>query len=147
MLSRTFCSILAFAGTVAASLWTWVPVASGGSPSSVEDSATYVPIQSISYDFGSKSMNGYFVRQTNSCVVTLMIAEKIDPEEQLVSSPTRVRIVLNPKQIAGLDSEEGSSLNFTCGEGAETLIVDEGERETLVNLQERALQETIANKQ
>ena len=45
------------------------------------------------------------------------------------STATRVRLVLNPGETAGLDSEEGRSLNFTCGEGATALVVDSGERE------------------
>ena len=136
----------AFAGTIAAGLWVWVPAASSGSPFSAEGRTVYAPIQSISHEFGSKFTSGYFVQQANNCVVTLMIAERTDPEEQLPPSPTRVRLVLQPKQIAGLDSEEGRSLNFTCGEEATSLIVDAGERETLVKLQQRALQDTIAQK-
>jgi len=138
--------ISAFAGTIAVGLWVWVPAASSGSPSSVEGRAAYGPIQSISYEFGSKWMSGYFVQQANNCVVTLMIAERADPEERLPPPATRVRLVLQPKQIAGLDSEEGRSLNFTCGDDATSLIVDAGERESLVKLQQRALQDTIAQK-
>jgi len=68
-------------------------------------------------------------------------------EERLLPPPaTRVRLVLQPKQIAGLDSEEGRSLNFTCGDDATSLIVDAGDRESLVKLQQRALQDTIAQK-
>ena len=110
----------------------------------VEDQGRYLPIQSISYEFGSKSMSGYFVEQNATCLVTLMIVEKVDPEGPLSLSPMRVRLVLYPGQIAGLDSEEGRSLNFTCGEDATTLLVDIGERETLVALQAAALQKAIA---
>jgi hypothetical protein len=53
----------------------------------------------------------------------LMVIEKTDPD---LPQPTaaRVRIMLDPLQVAGLDSEEGRSLNLTCGEGAATLAVD-----------------------
>jgi hypothetical protein len=34
-------------------------------------------------------------------------------------------------EIASLDSEEGRSLNLTCGEGAVKLIVDAGDRMAL----------------
>lgn len=146
MLSRTRCSILALTGMIATGPWVWAPAASEELSSLVEGRAAYAPIQSISYDFGSKFTSGYFERRGDSCVLTLMITEKMSVVGPPAQSPTRVRIVLNPKQIAGLDSEEGRSLNFTCGEGAETLIVDAGEREKLVGVQERALQETIANK-
>jgi hypothetical protein len=133
--------ISAFAGTIALALSGWVAAVSGGSPSAGDDQALYVPIQSISYEFGSKSMSGYFLEQGATCFLTLMIAEKNDPEEPLPLSPTRVRLVLYPGQIAGLDSEEGRSLNFTCGDGATTLLVDVGERDRLMKLQTLAVEE------
>jgi hypothetical protein len=146
MLSSKLPGIAAFAGTIAVGVWVWVPAASSGSPSSVDDKAKYAPVQSISYEFGSKAMSGYFVEQSATCVVTLMITEKSDPEGSLAQTPTRVRLELTPGQIVGLDSEEGRSLNFTCGEGATTLSVDVGEREKLVQLQNLALQDYIAQK-
>lgn len=134
--------IAALGGMIAVSM---VQGASGGSPLLVEAQARYVPIQSISYEFGSKFMTGYFVEQGATCVVTLMLIEKSDPEESLGLSPTRVRLMLSPGQTAGLDSEEGRSLNFTCEANATTLLVDVGEREKLVALQETALREQIAS--
>ena len=106
---------------------------------------SYAPIDSIRYDFGSKSTSGYFVEQAKKCVVTLMVTEKGDPDADPSSSATRVRLVLNPGQTAGLDSEEGRSLNFTCGEEATALIVDSGEREKLVELQKLPLRKTASD--
>ena len=40
---------------------------------------------------------------------------------------------------------EGRSLNFTCGKEATALLVDVGEREKLVELQELSLLKTAAN--
>jgi hypothetical protein len=91
--------------------------------------------ESIRYDFGSKSMSGYFVEQAGACGVMLMVSETTDPDKSPPPSATRVRLVLSPGQIAGLDSEEGRSLNFTCGESGTTLLVDAGERDRLVTLQ------------
>ena len=129
-----------FAGALAISLW--ASAASAQSQAPVNSEARYAPIQSIRYDFGSKSMSGYFVDHAARCVVMLMVSEKRDPDTDSSSSATRVRLVLNPGQTAGLDSEEGRSLNFTCGEGATALIVDGGERERLVGLQRLALRKT-----
>jgi hypothetical protein len=134
--------IAGLGGIIAASL---IQGASGGSPLLVESQARYVPIQSISYEFGSKFMTGYFVEQGATCIVTLMIIEKSDPEEPLGLSPMRVRLVLSPGQVAGLDSEEGRSLNFTCEKNAMTLLVDVGERDRLVALQDTAVREHIAS--
>jgi len=132
----------AFAGTVALSLLT--SAAFGQSQAPVKGEAKYAPIQSVRYDFGSKSMSGYFVDQAKRCVVMLMVTEKGDPDAAPSSTATRVRLVLNPGQTAGLDSEEGRSLNFTCGEGATALLVDSGERERLVELQTLSLRKTAS---
>jgi hypothetical protein len=141
MFIRKIAQASAFAGTVALSLWA---SAASAQSQAVKSEAKYVPIQSISYDFGSKSMSGYFVEQTARCVVMLMVYEKSDPETVPSTTATRVRLVLNPGQTAGLDSEEGRSLNFTCGEGATALLVDSGERERLVELQRLTLRKTAS---
>jgi hypothetical protein len=133
------------AGAIAVGLLTWVPTASSGSPAPAEGESQYLPIQSISYAFGSKSLSGYFVQKSNTCRVVLMISERRDPEEPPAPSAVRVRLVLTPGQIAGLDSVEGRSLNFTCGEGAAKLLVQAGETARLVELQNLA-QPSIAQK-
>ena len=90
-------------------------------------------------------MSGNFVDQAARCVVMLMVSEKTDPDTTPSTTATRLRLVLNPREMAGLDSEEGRSLNFTCGEGATALLVDAGEREKLLELQRLNLRKTAAN--
>jgi hypothetical protein len=141
MLIAKIAQASAFAGMVAISLWA---SAASAQSQSVKSEATYAPIQSVRYDFGSKSMSGYFVDQAKKCVVMLMVTEKGDPDAAPSSTATRLRLVLNPGQTAGLDSEEGRSLNFTCGEGATALLVDSGERERLVELQTLSLRKTAS---
>lgn len=131
-----------FAATAFVGLW--ASAASSQPPAQLTEQATYRPIDSIRYDFGSKSMSGYFVEQARKCAIMLMVYEKSDPDEIPASTATRVRLVLNPGETAGLDSEEGRSLNFTCGEGATALIVDSGEREKLVELQKLSLRKTAS---
>ncbi|MCT7377892.1 hypothetical protein [Chelativorans salis] len=144
MLQKKLFSVATFAGTIAASLLALAPTASGGPLGTAEGQDQYLPVQSISYEFGSKYMSGYFVQETAMCFVALMVIEKSDPEAVLPVTATRVRLVLNPGQIAGLDSEEGRSLNFTCGKDAATMLVDVGEREKLVARQAMALPTDIA---
>ena len=103
----------------------------------------YAPIQSIAYEFGSKAMSGYFVPQGSVCLVTLMISDRSDPDRPSPATAARVRLVLEPGQIAGLDSEEGRSLNLTCGGGAKTLIVNSGERSKLVAQQGVAVADRV----
>jgi hypothetical protein len=141
MLIRKIARASALAGTVALGL---VASAASAQSQSVKSEAKYAPIQSVRYDFGSKSMSGYFVDQAKRCVVMLMVTEKSDPDAAPSSTATRVRLVLNPGQTAGLDSEEGRSLNFTCGEGATALVVDSGDREELVELQTLSLRKTAS---
>ena len=141
MLISKIAQTSAFAGTVAISLWA---SAASAQSQSVKSKAKYAPIQSVRYDFGSKSMSGYFVDQAKRCVVMLMVSEKPDPDAASSNSATRVRLVLNPGQTAGLDSEEGRSLNFTCGEGATALVVDTGDRDKLVGLQTLSLRKTAS---
>jgi hypothetical protein len=68
-----------------------------------------------------------------------MVSERSDPDKSLPPSATRIRLLLRPGEIAGLDSEEGRSLNLTCSNGATTLLIDMGETERLVELQAHAL--------
>ena len=142
MFSRTWFCVSAFAATLAANLCSSGQAVSG---EPVEGDALYRPVQSISYTLGSKGMSGYFLQQNSVCLVTLMIIENSDAG---LPSPTaaRVRIMLDPGQVAGLDSEEGRSLNLTCGEGAATLAVDYGKRSKLVEQQGLAVTNTIAER-
>jgi hypothetical protein len=91
----------------------------------------YAQAQAMTYDIGSKSIRGYYVRRNGACSVILMVTEKIDPETSTPFSAARVRLVLQPGAVAGLDSEEGRSLNITCGEAAANLRVDEGDTKVL----------------
>jgi hypothetical protein len=135
--------------------WTLFPVAwlamagaaaASGPSESTAGQARYLPIQSISYEFGSKFMSGYFVQEAATCVVTLMIAEKTHSEVVPAASAARVRLTLSAGQIVGLDSEEGRSLNLTCGEGATAMLVDAGETERLLTFRDSATQEAIAQR-
>jgi len=135
MFPKKIPSALAFGGMVTACVSAWMPDASTGSPSAVEDKAVFAPIESIRYEFGSKSVSGYFVEQAGACHAILTVFRTTDPDKSSPTSTARVRLVLLPGQIVGLDSEEGRSLNFTCGEGGTTLHVDAGAKDRLLNLQ------------
>jgi hypothetical protein len=142
MLLKRIVSASSFAGALVVSLW--ASAASSQPPASLMEEVTYRPIDSIRYDFGSKAASGYFTQQAAKCIVTLMVYEKPDADMGSSSTATRVRLVLNPGETAGLDSEEGRSLNFTCGDGAAALVVDSGEREKLVELQKLPLHKTAS---
>ena len=142
MFSKATLVVSAFATAIAGTFWASGSAVSGESRLQKEGDVRYRPIQSISYTFGSMIASGYFLQRNSVCLVTLMIAEKTDPD---LPSPTatRVRVMLDPGQVAGLDSEEGRSLSFTCGEDAATLAVSYGERDKLTAQQDRAIANTI----
>ena len=108
-----------------------------------EGRAVHEPHHSIRYEFGSKFASGYFVRESAACVVFLMVAERHDPAGSLPPTAARLRLALQPGQIAGLDSEEGRSLNLICGADAAVLLVDTGEREKLAVVQDAALRSAV----
>ena len=127
-----------FIPTIALCLFAWSAIASA-EPAPGVNRTKYGALQSISQIFGSKFTSGYFVSETGKCLVTLMVAEKSDPESPSSQTAARVRLALNPGQVAGLDSEEGEALNFTCGTNAAALMVDRGAKDALSASQKRAL--------
>jgi hypothetical protein len=66
------------------------------------------------------------------------------PEELLAVTLTQLRLILRRGQIAGLDSEEGRTLNITCEGDAASLLVEIGKRERLVLVQNHSLTEQVA---
>ena len=123
------------AATFVACLSTWTSTAL----SEAAVSFRYSVLQNFSHEFGSKLASGYFVKEIDRCLVTLNIAEKRNTESQLGQTAAQVRLVLNPGQMAGLDSEEGQSLNLTCSTNATALIIDSGGKDVLMAAQKRAL--------
>ena len=138
MFSRATFVVSAFAAALAANVCLSGQAVSG---EPVEGDALYRPVQSISYTFGSKIASGYFVQQNSVCRVTLMVTEKIDPD---LPSPTatRVRVMLDPGQVVGFDSDEGRSISLTCGEDAATLVVSYGDRGKLMEQEDVATTDT-----
>jgi hypothetical protein len=119
-----------------ACLSTWTSAAS----SEGTVSARYGVLQNFSHVFGSKFTTGYFVSEKGKCLVTLRLTLNTDPETPWGrTSGAHVRLLLNPGQMAGLDSEEGQSLNLTCTTNATALIVDSGAKDALIATQKRAV--------
>jgi hypothetical protein len=116
---------VALAGLLIASVAGVATVASSASTAGPGET-TYVPMQAISHDLGSKAAIGYFVREAGACQVIMMIGEKTDAEAASTSSSARLRLALLPGQRAGVDSEEGRSIDLTCGESADTLTIRNG---------------------
>ena len=84
---------------------------------------TFGPIEAISYELGSKRAVGYFDSRNGKCQITLMIAEAIDPEQARPASAARLSLPIWPGESAALASEEGPSMELTCGAGAQTVVI------------------------
>ena len=106
--------------------WGGAPTAVSAASMTPPGQATYLPMQAMTYDLGSKAAIGYFVSEGGACHVVMMIGEKSDAETASTSSAARLRLALLPGQRAGVDSEEGRSIDLTCGDGAGTLVVRNG---------------------
>jgi hypothetical protein len=132
----------AFGSAMLATVCTSLP-ATSSEPALMAEQAQYQALQNISYGFGSKFTSGYFTAQSGRCSLNLMVIEKSPQDKPLSVTAARIRLPLYPGQVAGLDSEEGESLNFTCGAGAAALLVDTGARDKLIALQKGSQQDRI----
>lgn len=101
------------------------------------EGGTHWPLQAMSYRFGSKRISGAFTRQQGRCLVSLVMADYGEPGTYLPVTPSRMRLLLQPRQVLGLDSEEGRSVNLTCAEDAGTMHVEVGDRGVLAAEQAR----------
>ncbi len=140
MLCRNFGNIFVAAGTTALVMSGLSPGAIGDprNPATVQ-AQRYAPLISISYELGSKFMSGYFTEEMGRCAITMMIIERSDPDNPTAFTAARVRLQLHPSQIAGLDSQEGRSINVTCGENAQTVLIDVGPTHKLIAAAQAAL--------
>jgi hypothetical protein len=84
---------------------------------------TFGPIEAMSHQLGSKRAVGYFDSSNGKCQITLMIAEAIDPEQARPASAARLSLPIWPGESAALASEEGPSMELTCGAGAQTVVI------------------------
>ena len=98
--------------------------------------SVFKPVQNIGYEIGSKRISGYFVKRETTCLVTMMIIDAGSPGSSSTTA-ARIRLTLNPGQVAGIDSEEGRSINVTCGPDANMVIVDAGASSQLVPIHQR----------
>jgi hypothetical protein len=91
--------------------------------SSTPPPETYRATEVISHVLGSKQAIGYFHAVNGQCVLSLMVAEAVDPDRDVPGSAARLRFALHPGQQAELASEEGPEMLLACGAGAATVEV------------------------
>lgn len=78
--------------------------------------------KAFSADFGSKHMVGYFMPEAGSCAVTLMVAERLDPD-YAQGTGARVQMAVAPGRGALIGSGEGTTVSVTCAADAAAVKV------------------------
>jgi hypothetical protein len=87
----------------------------------------YRATEAIDYVLGSTRAIGHFQTVAGQCLLTLMIAEVVDPDRAAPESATRLRFAMQPGQAAVVGSEEGPEMLLTCGAKAATLQITRAE--------------------
>jgi hypothetical protein len=86
-----------------------------------------VPNDPILTTVGSKRIIAFYELDKGHCALNVVIFEKTDADTGM-TTPTRVRVSLNPHQMVLIDSAENKSINIQCGASAEALaLVDTSE--------------------
>ena len=86
------------------------------------------PYEPILTTAGSKRVIAFYAPDNSRCSFDAVVWDKADAEANTVYSAVRVRINLQPRQIAHVDSADNSSLNLQCSDSAASLAIV-GERE------------------
>lgn len=79
--------------------------------------------QGFTMDLGSKHAVGYFVKNEEACALTLMVAERVDPDLVTPTTGARLRVSVPAGQNASLETGEGAGLSIGCGTDAASIDV------------------------
>jgi hypothetical protein len=82
------------------------------------------PIDTILTTFGTKRAIAFYEADRGHCAINAVVYEKTDPETGLTTA-TRVRVSLNPRETVHIDSSDNKTMSLQCGDHAKTLTVVE----------------------
>jgi hypothetical protein len=82
---------------------------------------TMQPNQGISLDIGTKRGASYFLNETGTCKLIVMVAEALVGDDVPTQPATRFEVALEPGKTGRVDTAEGRSLEFTCAPGARSM--------------------------
>jgi hypothetical protein len=82
------------------------------------------PNQTILATFGTKRAIAFYEANNGRCAVNAIVYEKTDAETGLTTA-TRVRVSLDPREMVQFDSSDNETMSLQCGERAKTLKVVE----------------------
>jgi hypothetical protein len=80
------------------------------------------PNETILATFGSKRAIAFYEAYDGRCAVNAVVYEKRDAETGLTTA-TRVRVSLNPREMVHIDSSDNQTMSLQCGDQAKTLKV------------------------
>jgi hypothetical protein len=85
------------------------------------------PNDTILATFGSKRAIAFYEADKGHCAINAVVYEKTDAETGLTTA-TRFRVNLNPREMVHIDSSDNKTMSLQCGDHAETLKVVEPDR-------------------
>jgi hypothetical protein len=86
------------------------------------------PNETILATFGNKRAIAFYQRDAGQCAVNAVVYEKTDADTGMTTA-TRVRIGLSPREMLNIDSSDNQTLHLQCGDDAKTLAVVDNDLE------------------
>ena len=80
------------------------------------------PHEPILTTFGNKRVIAFYEPDKGHCALNAVVYDKTDPDTGMTSA-SRVRVSLNPRQMVTIDSTDNKSINLKCGDYADTLAL------------------------
>lgn len=120
MFARLPLAILAAGSLSAAAVFALAPASA---TVSATEAAVRVPGQAFTHDLGSKHTVGYFLKQNDACALTMMVAERVDPDLVIPTTGARMRVTVSAGAGALLETGEGAGLSVTCAADASTIAI------------------------
>lgn len=110
------------AATAAVAAISFATASFGGSNVSTIASAFVMqPGKGVSLDIGYKHAIGYFTKQNQRCALTVVVAKGAGSELAEDSPGTRFSVQVMPGSTARIDSADGKSAEFLCGQAAKQM--------------------------
>jgi hypothetical protein len=116
---------LAVAGAIVALTAASTPARAG---EMVQNLGPVGPNETILATFGNKRAIAFYQRDAGQCAVNAVVYEKTDADTGMTTA-TRVRIGLSPREMLNIDSSDNQTLHLQCGDDAKTLAVVDNDLE------------------
>jgi hypothetical protein len=119
--TKSLISAFAFAALAAAHGAT--PVRAGGAKE-----LQVKPLKAINLDVGNKRAIGYYLADAGNCSLTVLLSDVNYQDDGTTPSASRVSVSVLGGTSAKVDTIDGTTMAFTCANGASTMGVSVFER-------------------